>query len=43
MILAAIRANPPEGWSRVNTTLIQQKLKEQEKEVGSTDAHPPTK
>ena len=34
MILAAIRAKPPEGWSRVNATLIQQKLKEQEKEVG---------
>ena len=42
MILAAIRARPPEGWSRVNATLIQQKLNEKEKEVRSTDAHPST-
>ena len=31
MILAAIRKRPPEGWTRVDVTLIQNQLKEQEK------------
>ena len=35
MILAAIRAKPPEGWTRVNATLVQQQFKEQEEKVGS--------
>ena len=35
LILAAIRKKQPEGWTRVNVTLIQQQLKEKEKEVNT--------